>query len=185
MMRKIRRARRAYALASTLALIFLLTIFLGVAISHLDYSSVVMEAYSSRFQARNSLESMTNLALNWLSAEIKRGYRPRAPALSLSGYLTDVDLLRIFTSNYFNGGEVAIYDLDYDAGKISRPVGVSRIFPPSYPGAYMVRAVVERKGLAPLMLESVYVVRLNTLPCGNYVEILDERPIYMRELFRR
>ncbi|MCL2009907.1 MAG: hypothetical protein FWG71_05100 [Synergistaceae bacterium] len=177
-----RKKRRAYALVSTVGLIFFLTVLLGVAISHADYSFVVMEAYSSRFQARNALESMTNLALKWLSAEVKSGIRPRAATLE---YLTDFDSLRIFTSFDFNGCEVRIYDLDYAAEKIAKPVAVSRIFPPSFPGGYMIRAVAEKKGLAPLMQESVYVVTLSTIPGGGAVEVLDESPVYSRELFRK
>jgi len=184
-MMKIRRARRAYALASVVALIFLLTILLGVTISHVDYSSGVMEAYMSRFQARNALESMTNLSLKWLSAEVKKGARPRAHEPVFLENLTDFDSLRIFASNDYDGCEVTIYDLDYAAEKVAKPLDASRVFPPSLPGGYMIRAVAEKKGLAPLTLESVYVVTINTTPEGNSVEILDEKPSYWRELFRK
>ena len=184
MTKKIRRARRAYALASTVALMFLLTILLGIAVSRLDYSFRVMEAYSSRFQARNALESMTNLSLKWLSAEVRSGTRPRAQAPFVLEYLTDLDSLRIFASNDFDGCEVKIYDLDYAAEKTAKPTNVSHIFPTSFPGGYMIRAVVEKRGLAPLTLESVYVVTLNVIS-GEAVEILDEKPVYSREMFRK
>ena len=185
MKKKIRRARRAYALASTVALIFLLTILLGVALSHLDYSLGVMEAYLKRFQARNDLESMTNLSLKWLSAEVRNGVRPRAEASLSMENLTDFDSLRIFASIDLNGCEVSIYDLDYAAEKIVKPIDASRIFPPSFPGGYMIRAVEEKKGLAPLTLESVYVVTPITLSGGSVVEVLDEKPVYSREMFRK
>lgn len=183
------RARRGYALASVVALMFLLTILLGVAVSHVSHSSRVMEAYVNRFHARNSLESMTNISLRWLSAEIKSGTRPRAQAIIDLKDLTDFDSLRIFTwidfDGAFDGGEVRVYDLDYVAEKIVRPVNMSRIFPPNLPGGYMIRAVVERRGLAPMVLESVYVVTPIVMPGGYIVEVLDEKPVYSRELFRR
>jgi len=183
------RARRGYALASVVALMFFLTILLGMAISHVSHSSKVMEAHVNRFYARNALESMTNMSLKWLSAEVKNGTRPRAQAIIDLKYLTDFDSLRIFTwvdfEGAFDGGEVRVYDLDYAAEKIVKPVNTSRIFPPSFPGGYMIRAVVERRGLAPLMLESVYVVTQNVIPGGYIVEVLDEKPVYSRELFRR
>jgi len=167
-----------------MALIFLLTILLGVTVSRLDYSSGVLEAYSSRFQARNALESMTNLSLKWLSAEVRSGIRPRAEILSTGQDLTDCDSLRIFASVDYTGCEVKIYDLDYIAGKIDESLGVSWIFPPSFPGGYMIRAGVEKKGLAPLTLESVYAVTVITSE-GNSVDILEEKPVYWRELFRK
>ena len=179
------RVRRAYALASTMVLIFLLTIFLGVAVSHLDYSYEVMEAYSSRFHARNALESMTNLSLKWLSSRVKSGARPRAEVPISGEYLTDLDSLRIFALMDSSGCEVKIYDLDYAAEKIESVVGIAGVFPPSFPGGYMIRAVVEKKGLAPLTLESVYEVTLNTIPGGASVEVLDEKAVYWRELFRK
>ena len=177
-------SRRGYALASTVALIFLLTILLGVAVSHLDYYSGVMKAYSSRFQARNALESMTNLSLKWLSAEIVRGSRPRAQESVALEHLTDFDSLRIFFSTDLNGCEVKIYDLDYDAKKAAKPVSGSRVFPPSFPGGYMIRAVAEKESLAPLTSESVYVV-VSIDVSGESVGILDEKPVYSRELFRK
>ena len=177
--------RRGYALASTVALIFLLAVLLGVAVGHLDYSFGVIEAYSGRFQARNALESMTNLSLKWLSAEVKKGARPRAPAAVALEYLTDFDSLRIFASSDLNGCEVKIYDLDYDAGKAANAIAAPHIFPPSFRGGYMIRAVVERKGVAPLTLESVYEVVAGAVLEGRVVEVLDERPVYSRELFRK
>ena len=185
MTKKTKKKRSAFALASTVALIFLLMVLLGVAVSHLDYSSGVMEAYMSRFQAGNALESMTNLALKWLSAEVKSGARPRAQEPDALGYLTDFDSLSIFASSDYDGCEVKIYDLGYAAEKIVKPIDASRIFPPSFPGGYMIRATAEKKGLAPLTLESVYMVTLNTVSGDGVVEILDEKPVYARELFRK
>ena len=185
MKKKNLRVRRAYALASTIALIFLMTILLGVAISHLDYSSGVMDAYVSRFHARNALESMANMSLKWLSDEVRSGARPRAGASVTLEDLTDFDSLRIFASNDYDGCEVRIYDLDYSAEMVAKPIDESRIFPPSFPMGYMIRAVAEKKGLAPLTLESVYEVTLAVIPDGSVVEILDETPIYCRELFRK
>jgi hypothetical protein len=177
--------RSAYALISVVSLIFLLSVLLGVAISHMDYSFGVIEAYSSRFQARNALESMTNLSLKWLSAEVKTGARPRAQEPAVLHELTDFDSLRIFALSDFNGCEVKIYDLDYPAEKIAKPIDASHIFPPSFPGGYMIRAVAEMKGGAPFTLESVYTVEKVTIPGGIAVEILEERPVYSRELFRK
>jgi len=179
------RRRRGYALASVVALIFLKTILLGVAVSHLNFYSRVMEMYYRRFQARNALESMANLAFKWLLEEVGSESRPRARAIIALEYLTDFDLLRIFASAGIDGSEVKIYDLDYAAEKVKRPVDRHRIFPPSFPGGYMIRATVEKQGLAPLMLESVYAVTFNTMPDGSIIEILDEKPVYSRELFLR
>jgi hypothetical protein len=180
-----KKSRLGYALASTVALIFLLTVLLGVAVSHLDYSSGVMEAHSTRFQARNDLESMTNLALKWLSTKVQAGVRPRAEDSLALEYLTDFDSLRIFASIDFDGCEVKVYDLDYTAVKIVKPIDESRVFPPSFPGGYLIRALAEKKGLAPLTLESVYEVESITLPGGGMVEVLEEKPVYVRELFRK
>ena len=185
MPKRTRRPRRAYALISTVGLIFLLTVLLGVMMSHLGYSSDVMEAYTRRFQARNALESMTNLSLKWLSAEVRINGRPGAEASVSLENLTDFDSLRIFASNDFDGCEVKIYNLDYSADKVTKPVDAFGVILPCLPGGYMIRATTEKEGLAPLTLESVYLVTINTLPDGNTVEVLDEKPVYWRVLFRK
>ena len=48
-----------------------------------------------------------------------------------------------------------------------------------------VRAMAEKKCLAPLTLESVYEVTPSTIPGGSVVDILDKKPVYSRELFRK
>ena len=101
--------RRGYALASTVALIFLMTILLGVAVSHLDYYCGVMEAYSGRFQARNALESMTNMSLKWLSVSVKTYDRPKAHIPATQKYLTDVDSLCIFSTD-FDGRSAYLFE---------------------------------------------------------------------------
>jgi len=175
----VEKKRRGYALASTVGLIFLLTILLGVAISRLDYSLVVIEAYSNRFKARNALESMTNLALKWLKEDVKKT-EPRDTA-ELEN-LTDFDSLLIFTSSGFNGCEVKVYNLNY---KIAGFFAVPYVLPSSFEGGYMIRATVERTGMAPMMLESVYEV----VPVGDDASVVwvldDGKPVYSRELFQR
>jgi hypothetical protein len=179
------KARSAYALASVVALVFFLTVVLGVAVSHVDYSQGVTEAYVSRSIARSALVSMTNFSLKWLAAEVGDGDRPRAYAVTAGDYLTDFDSLRIFASIDMEGCEVRVYDLDYETGKIVEHGDEERVFPPNLPGGYMIRAVAEKKGLAPLTLESVYVVTSNLVPEAGIVEILDDKPLYWRELFRK
>jgi hypothetical protein len=131
---------------------------------------------------------MTNLSMKWLAAELKSGRRPRADAAELHEYLTDFNSLRIFSSRVFEDGEIAIYDLDYDPETLVE-TGIDFLFlPPNRLGGYMIRATVAKKELAALTMESVYVVACVAVPSGILEEkivcVLEEAPLYSRELFR-
>ena len=172
--------RSGYALVSTVALLFLMTVMFGVAISRLDFSFGVMEAYSNRFQTRNELLSMTNLALKRLSEEL-RSHPLAKPPIELKD-LTDLDSLLIFTMNVYDGCEARVYNLHYS---MAVSFGTAQILPPMLKDGYMIRAVAEKKGMAPMTLESVYEARLVSVG-ENVGWALDfERPVYSRELFRR
>jgi len=176
--------RRAYALLSVMGLIFLITLLLGAAVMYSAHSHAVVNAYLRRVEARSELISMTNLSLKWLSTSLKTHSRPRAEAAESRENLTNIDLLRIFSYNNSDGGEVAVYDLEYDPLTLAEPVADPLLFPPSHSGAYMVRATVSQKELAPLTIESVYVVLPNVVPEEGFVYVLEDKPLYWRELFR-
>ncbi|MDR1621076.1 MAG: hypothetical protein LBS00_01735, partial [Synergistaceae bacterium] len=58
------------------------------------------------------------------------------------------------------------------------------LFPPNFPGGYMIRAVIAQKGLASLTTESVYVSALNDVPGVGVVYVLEKPPVYWKESFR-
>ena len=175
--------RRGYALFSVLALIFLLIVLLGIAVTHVGYSYDVVNAYLRRVEARSELTSMTNLALRWLSANLKIE-RPRAFAVETHERLTNTGSLRIFFSTHSKGGEVEVYDLDYDSGHLAEPVAEPLFFPASFRCAYMIRAAVVKNEMAPLVMESVYEIRPISITSVDIVYVLEDRPLYIREFFR-
>ncbi|MDR1979459.1 MAG: hypothetical protein LBQ42_12060 [Synergistaceae bacterium] len=180
-------ARHAYALSSTMALVFLLTVLLGVVVAHIGHSLDVMSVHLRRIQARSELVSMTNSALKWLSTEFKMGKRPRAPIVDLDENLTDFDSLSIFSSCNVKEdveGNVEVFDLDYNPENLVEPVVDPLLFPPSFPRGYMIRAVVAQKGLASLMMESVYRLTLNDVPGVGGVYVFETKPVYWKEWFR-
>ncbi|MDR1377056.1 MAG: hypothetical protein LBJ22_06065 [Synergistaceae bacterium] len=189
---KQKRARRAYALASVTALVFLLTVLMGVLVAHIGYSSDLMDVYLRRVQARSELVSMTNLGLKWLNTQFNTGTRPRA---AIAGKhenfeyenLTDFHSLSIFVSHSVTEsaeGKVEVFDLDYDPENLSEPLADPLFFPPSLPGGYMVRAAVVQKELASLTIESVYVSVPYDVPETGEVYILKKEPVYWKESFR-
>jgi hypothetical protein len=185
------RSRRGYALAWVAALIFLVLVLVGVEIAHMGYAFEVLAVHSKRVQARSELVSMTHLALRWLRAELETGTRPRAEAIELDKSLTDFNLLSIFSSDVSEiiegiegGGEVQVFDLEYDPENVVEPVGDPLAFLPCFPGGYLVRAKVAKKGLAPITVENVYVVTSFSVPGKGIVHALKERPLYWREVFR-
>ncbi|MDR1623287.1 MAG: hypothetical protein LBS00_13050, partial [Synergistaceae bacterium] len=118
-------SRRGYALSSTMALIFLLAVLLGVAVTHTGHSSGVMGVYLKRVQARSELASLTNLALRWLRSEFEKGMRPRANLLNAYENLTDFNSLSIFSSYSVKDdaeGKVEVFDLDYAPEILGEPV---------------------------------------------------------------
>jgi hypothetical protein len=184
-------SRRAYALSSTMALIFLLSVLLGVAVTHAGYSSEIMGVYSRRVRARSELTSMTNLALKWLISEFEKGVRPRASIVNTYEDLTDFHSLSIFLSYSIGDdiegeveGKVEVFDLDYASESLAEPVSDPLLFPPSLPGGYMIRAVVAQKGLVFLTMESVYVSGFRDVPGLGVVYILEKTPVYWKESFR-
>ena len=178
------RARRAYALLSVMGLIFLVTLLLGAAVMYAGHSHAVVNAYLRRAGSRSDLASMTNLSLRWLFASLKAGSRPRAKAAESLENLTNFNSLRIFYYNNSSGGEVSVYDLEYDPQNLVEPVADPLLFPPSRPDAYMIRATALKDEMAPITIESVYVVLPNVIPGEGIVYILENQPLYWRELFR-
>ena len=192
---KKRRAKRAYALSSVMALVFLLTVLLGVGVAHIEYSIGVMDVYLKRVQARSELISMTNSGLKWLDTAFGTGTRPRAPTFDRMGdmwvdmreNLTDCNLLSIFSSCSVKEnleGKVEIFDMDYRPENLAEPRGELSLFPPSLPGGYMIRAAIVQEGLAPLAMESVYVSIYQDVPETGEVRILRKGPVYWKESFR-
>jgi hypothetical protein len=191
---KKRRSKRAYALSSVMALVFLLTVLLGVVVAHIEYSSDVMRAYLKRVQARSELASMTNWALKRLSATFAAGVRPKASAAdkaNMNENLTDFNSLSIFSSYSVKEGsegrlegKVEVFDLDYDPESLAEPVGDPVLFPPSLPGGYMIRATVAGDGLTFLMTESVYVSQCYDVPEAGEIYVLRKEPLYWRESLR-
>jgi hypothetical protein len=185
---KKKRVKRAYALSSTMALVFLLTVLLGVVVAHIEYSLDITNAYLERVQARSELASMTNLALKWLSGTFAAGTRPEAAARqNMSENLTDSNSLSIFSSYNVKEdleGRVEVFDLDYDPGSLAEPMADPARFPPSLPGGYMIRATVARKGRVSLMTESVYVTECYDVPEAGEVYVLRKEPLYWRESIR-
>lgn len=184
---KKKHSKRAYALASVMTLLFLLTVLAGVLVAHIGYSSDVMGAYLSRVQARSELVSLTNLGLKWLNAQFNTGTRPSAGIVDKYENLTDFNSLSIFASNSATEGaegRVEVFDLGYDPGKLAEPVADPLLFPPSLPGGYMIRVSVAHKGLAALMLESVYVSVRHDVPEAGEVYTLKKEPVYWKESFR-
>ena len=178
------RARRAYALLLVMGLIFFVTLLLGAAVMYAGHSYAVVNVYLRRTETRSELASMTNRSLRWLSANLKAHSRPRAESIESSERLTNFNSLRIFTYNNLNGGETAVYDLDYDSRNLTDPMEEPLFFPPSRPNAYMIHATVLKEELAPLTVESVYVVLPNVIPGEGLVYVLEDKPLYWRELFR-
>jgi hypothetical protein len=162
-------------------IVFAASVLLGTAMTHTVYFSRVTDVSIKRAQARSDLYSLTSLALKWLKAELET----EPGAVKSNGDLTDSGALCIFSLEDFSGGSVKIFDLGYDPLKIkSLPDELLLLFPPSCPDAYLVRATVEKRGLAPMTEESVFVLTSNDVPGGRVVYVLEEKPLYSRELFR-
>ncbi|MDR1379771.1 MAG: hypothetical protein LBJ36_12080 [Synergistaceae bacterium] len=180
------RWRRAHALSWVVALMFLASVLLGVEAAHLGYSFEVMDIYSKRAEARAELISLTNLASRWLRAELKNGIRPRAKAIEFNENLTDFNLLIIFSADALEKieGGVQLFDLEYNPENVVEPVADPLSFPPCFPGGYLIRARLAKKGLAPITMESLYVVTPFDILGKGIVYILKEKPLYWRELFR-
>jgi hypothetical protein len=165
----------------------------------MGYSFEIMALQAKRMEARSELVSMTNLALRWLRSQLESGTLPRAEAIELDKSLTDFDLLSIFSSDVTETmetregikgitegvqGSVQIFDLGYDPVNIEGPVADPVFFPPCFPGGYLIRARVAKKGLSPITMENVYLVTPSNAPGNGSGYVLKERPLYWRELFR-
>jgi hypothetical protein len=161
----------------------MVSILLSVATVHVVYFSNVTDVSLRRVQARSDLLSLTNLALKWLKEELRTGTKWRADAVKSNEYLTDSNALCIFSLENPSVGSVKVFDLGYDPKNATSPTDLL-FFPPSYPGAYLVRAVVEKQGLASITVESVFVLTSNDVPGEGVVDVLEEEPLFSREIFR-
>jgi hypothetical protein len=170
---------RGYALCWVLLLVFAMSALLGLTAAHVAYFSGLADVSSRRAQARSDLFSLTNLALRWLKSELKTGTNWRADAIRLDEDLTDSEDLCIF-SHETPEGSVKVFDLGYDPQNLKDPPDDILSFPPSYPGAYLVRAAVAKGGLAPMTAESVFVLIAVGVPGGG----LADNPLFSREMFR-
>jgi hypothetical protein len=158
---------------------------LGLGAAHVAYFSRVMNVSLRRAQTRSDLFSLTSLALRWLTSELRTGANWRAEAVKSGRNLTNSDALCIFDLEDPLRGSVKVFDLGYDPKNLS-PVRPDELllFPPSYPGAYLVRAVVTKRGLASMTAESVFVLTSHNAPGEGVVHVLDEEPLFSREMFR-
>ncbi len=183
------RRRRAYVLYSTIALVFLLTFLLGVVVLLLGYSLDVRSVYQSRMNARSELFSLTNISLKWLKAESTAGRVPKAHAVEANKKISDCSALRVFLLEDGQGGEVAVFDLGYNPENMEEPMDDPLLFPPAIAYGYMIRARVRKEdsfsaGLAPITMETVLLMKPNIIPGKDPVYILDEEPLFWRELLR-
>jgi hypothetical protein len=160
------------------------SILLSAATVHVVYFSNVTDVTLRRVQARSDLLSLTNLALKWLKEELRTGTQWRADAVKSNEYLADSNALCIFSLEDPSMGSVKVFDLGYDPGKAAKSPADLLLFPPSYPGAYLIRAVAEKQGLASIMEESVFVLTSINVPGEGVVDILEEDPLFSREIFR-
>jgi hypothetical protein len=157
---------------------------LGLGVAHVAYFSRVMNVPLRRAQARSDLFSLTSMALRWLTSELRRGANWRAEAVKSGGLLTNSGALCIFDLEDSLGGSVKVFDLGYDPEKLPGHPDDILLFPPSHPDAYLVRAVVAKRGMASMMAESVFVLTSHDVPGEGVVNVLDEEPLFSREMFR-
>jgi hypothetical protein len=157
----------------------MMSALLGTAMVHVAYVSKVTDASLRRAQARSDMLSLTNLALQWLK---KEAIKPNG--IKSDGNLTNNEVLCIFSIEYPLRGSVTVFDLGYDPKRWTESGIDLLFFPPYYPGAYLVRAVVKKQGLASIMGESVYVLASYDVPGKGVVLVLDEKPLFSREIFR-
>jgi hypothetical protein len=185
LMRPVMRSR-GYALCWTMLFIFMVSALLGLAAAHTAYFSAVTDVYLKRAQARSELFSLTNLALRWLTSELRTGANWRAEAVKSGGHLTNSGALCIFSLEDPSRGSVKVFDLSYDPEKLTAAASPAELlsFPPSCPGAYLVRAAVAKRGLASMTAESVFVLTSNDVPGEGIVGVLEEEPLFSREVFR-
>jgi hypothetical protein len=168
---------RGYALCWTLLLLFTMSALLGLTAAHVAYFSGLADVSLRRAQARSDLFSLTNLALKRLESELKTGRGWRADAMESDGALSG-DLC-IF-SQEAPEGSVKVFDLGYDPENLTGSPDDILSFPPTYPGAYLVRASVAKRGLAPMTAESVFVlISLDVPEEGVFGD-----PLFSREMFR-
>ncbi|MDR2175503.1 MAG: hypothetical protein LBO82_06155 [Synergistaceae bacterium] len=187
-------ASRGYALCWTMLLIFTASALLALAAAHASYFSGVTDVFMRRARARSDLLSLTNLALAWLKSEIKAGAVPVADAVKSDGHLTDSENLCVFSLENPAGeikigkikitGSVKVFDLGYDPEKAAVPPDGLLFFPPSLPGAYLVRATAAEQGLASMTAESVFILVSADVPGAGTVWILEEEALFSREIFR-
>jgi hypothetical protein len=164
--------------------IFVMSLLLGGMLVHTTYFSSVTSMSVKRVQARSDLLSLTNMALKWLREELRTGTNWRAHAIESNARLADGDALCIFSLEDPSRGSVKIFDLGYDPENLEDSLSDPLFFPPSCPGGYLVRAFVRKQGLAPIMGESVFTLVSVDVPGAGVIDVLDEEPLLVREVFR-
>ncbi|MDR1048887.1 MAG: hypothetical protein LBL51_03950 [Synergistaceae bacterium] len=169
------KKREGHALCWTMLLVFTASALLGAFFAHAARSSEVAAVFVRRAQARSQLLSLTNLSWKWLRAELGAG--GEAAAVS-------AEALRVFVSSDLQGGTAEVFDLSYDPRDVPKFLSDPLLFPPSYPGGYLIRATVTKPGLAPLMMESVFALVSVDVPGVGMDFVLEEKPVLQRELTR-
>ena len=181
-------------LYSTMALVFLLTLLLGVVVLLLGYSLDVKSVYQNRMNARSELFSLTNISLKWLGGESTAGRIPKAYAIEANKKIMGCSALCVFSLDDGQGGDVAVFDLGYNPENLTDPIDDPLLFPPAIAYGYMIRARVWKEEsfsvgltpipLAPITMETVFIMKLNNIPGKDPVYVLDEEPLFWRELLR-
>ncbi|MDR1650055.1 MAG: hypothetical protein LBR71_07315 [Synergistaceae bacterium] len=174
------RKTQGYALCWTMLFVCMTSTLLGTAMAHVVYLSKAAGVSLVRAQARSDLLSLTNSALKWLRTDINR----RAGTITSDEYPTISEDLSIFSLEDPQIGSVKVFHLGYDPANLMKSPNNPLFFPPYRPGAYLVRAVVEKQGLASITNESVYVLTSNDVPDKGVIDVLDEEPLFSREVFR-
>ncbi|GHV41673.1 hypothetical protein FACS1894187_23560 [Synergistales bacterium] len=177
--------RKGYVLCLALAIIFLVSSLLGLAIMRFTSFSDVASVYLTHSNVRGELVSLTNFALKWLSAKLEDGNIPRAEGSAVA----DAKSLRMFTRLADSGasperGSVEIFDMSYALSDASPSEDELSLFPPHYPDGYLIRARLAGKGQAALIMENVYLMISGDTPLGGRFYKLNDKPVYSREIFR-
>ena len=158
-----------------MALIFSLfaSLFLGEILSRLWWAQEAAIVRERRLRNGTVLASLTAQGRHWLQTKIKGSQLPRkvfpTPA--------DFKEVRIHHSHE-EGGTLAIYDLNYDPGKVpDKGWGPAGFFLPRA-GAFLIRASVTEEG-RERRIETVVVLR--ALEGGGFA--LEEKPLLWQEVW--
>ena len=158
-----------------MALIFSLfaTLFLGEILSRLWWAQEAALVEERRIRNGAALASLTALGRRWIQTKIGTGYLPR-DVFPIPADFTEVRIHH----DHREDGTLAIYDLNYDPGKVpDKGWGPSGFFPPRA-GAFLIRASATEEG-QERRIETV--VALRALEGGGFA--LEEKPLLWQEVW--